>query len=196
DSWAESKGIGVVTNFTRFGGLAGIVGALGLSVTFVWAEISWSFSIGWFAEVSLAFATFLAAGMVALYMRLRGRLGRYARAGFRMIAAGLIVGFGSSMLWFAPGGGIALALLVAGVSLYLLGALRADVVPRGPLLMWAAGFVLAVVVGFGGMIAGIDTGYVTMGVGYGLFDAGWLWLGAHLWRETDPAKRAPAAVAA
>lgn len=183
NSWAESKGIGVVTNFTRFGGLAGIVGALGLSASFVWSEASWTFSIGWFAEVALSFGALLAAGMVALYLRLRGKLGRYGRVGFRMILGGLVVGFGSSMVWFAPGGGIALALLTAGAALYLIGALRADVVPRGPLLLWAAGFVLSVVVGFSGMLAGVDTGYVVMGIGYGLFDAGWVWLGTHLWNE-------------
>lgn len=196
NSWAESKGIGVVTNFTRFGGLAGIVGALGLSAAMVGSEISWSFSIGWFAEVALTFGAFLAAGMVALYMRLRGKLGRYARVGFRLIIGGLIVGFGSSMLWFAPGGGIAIALLVAGAALYLLGALRAETVPRPPLLMWTTGFVLAVAVGFGGVIAGVDTGYVAMAAGYGLFDAGWLWIGAHLWRETNAAEGVHAPVTA
>ena len=195
NSWAESKGIGVVTNFTRFGGLAGIIGAIGLTVAMVWAEISWTFSIGWFAEVALSFGALLAAGMAALYVRLRGRLGRYARVGFRMIIAGLVVGFGSSMLWFAPGGAAGIALLIAGVTLYLVGALRADVVPRGPLLMWAAGFVAAVVVGFTGVIAGLDTGYAAMGAGYGLFDAGWLWLGAHLWRESDRAEAVHEAVA-
>nr|QEO74159.1 hypothetical protein [uncultured bacterium] len=195
NSWAESKGIGVVTNFTRFGGLAGIIGAIGLSAAGVWAEISWSFSIGWYAEVALSFGAFLAAGMAALYVRLRGSLGRYARIGFRMIIAGLIVGFGSSMLWFAPGGAAGIALLIAGVALYLVGALRADVVPRGPLLMWAAGFAVAVIVGFAGVLAGIDTGYAAAGAGYGLFDAGWLWLGTHLWRENDRADAVHEAVA-
>lgn len=183
NSWAESKGIGVVTNFTRFGGLAGIVGALGLTVSFVWSEVSWTFSIGWFAEIALAFGALLAAGMVALYLRLRGKLGRHGRVGFRLILAGLVVGFGSSVLWFAPGGGIALALLTTGAALYLIGALRADVVPRGPLLLWMAGFVTAVVVGYSGMFAGFDTGYVVAGIGYGLFDAGWIWLGTHMWNE-------------
>lgn len=193
-SWAESKGIGVVTNFTRFGGLAGIVGALGLSLSMAWSEISWTYSIEWNAEVSLTFAAFLAMGTLALYLRLRGKLGRYGRIGFRTILAGLVVGFGSSVLWFAPGGAVALGMLVAGVSLYLYGALRADVVPRGPLLLWVAGFVVAVVVGFGGMIAGVDTGYVVMAVGYGLFDIGWMWLGWHLWNEKGSAEEAPEAV--
>ncbi|MDQ3915318.1 MAG: permease prefix domain 1-containing protein [Actinomycetota bacterium] len=196
NSWAESKGIGVVTNFTRFGGLAGIVGALGFSAAMVWSEISWSFSIGWAAEVALTFGAFLAAGMVALYMRLRGKLGRYARVGFRTIAGGLVVGFGSSMLWFAPGGAVALAMLVAGTGFYLVGALRADVVPRGPLVVWATGFVLAVIVGFGGSVAGVDTGYAAMFFGYGLFDAGWVWLGTHLWNERTSAESTPAAVSA
>lgn len=183
NSWAESKGIGVVTNFTRFGGLAGIVGALGLSTSFVWSEVSWSFSIGWFAEVALTFGALLAAGMVALYLRLRGKLGRHGRVGFRTFLGGFVVGFVSSMLWFAPGAAIGLAMITTGAALYLVGAIKADVVPRGPLLLWATGFVVAVVVGFGGMIAGVDTGYVVMGIGYGLFDAGWIRLGAHLWAE-------------
>lgn len=183
NSWAESKGVGMVTNFTRFGGLAGMVGALGLSTAFVWSEVSWSFSIGWFAEVALTFAALLAVGMVALYLRLRGKLGRYGRTGFRLIVGGLVVGFVSGLLWFTPGGGVALAMLTTGSALALTGAIRADVVPRGALLLWAIAFVMAVVVGYAGMLAGVDTGYVVGAIGYGLFDAGWLWLGLHLWNE-------------
>lgn len=183
NSWAESKGIGVVTNFTRFGGLAGIVGAIGLSLTMAYAEISWSFSIGWFAETALAFGALLAIGMLAAYVRLRGKLGRYARIGFRLIVVGLIVGFGSSMLWFVPGGVFGILLLIAGVGLYLVGALRAGVLPKGPLFMWMAAFVASVVVGVAGSVIGIDTGLVVAPVGYGLFSLGWIWLGAHLWSE-------------
>lgn len=195
DGWAESKGIGVVTTFTRFGGVAGIIGALGLTAAFMWSEISWSFSIGWFAEVALTFGAFLAVGMLALYVRLRGKLGRYGRVGFRTLVAGLVVGFGSSMLWFAPGGAAALAMLVAGCALYLVGALRTEVVPREPLYLWSIGFLVAVVTGFGGTVTGVDTGPVAAGAGYGLFDAGWIWLGGHLWRETPSADDAREAVA-
>lgn len=183
NSWAESKGIGVVTNFTRFGGLAGIIGVIGLSITMTYAEISWSFSIGWFAEIALAFGAFLAVGMVAAYVRLRGKLGRYGRIGFRMIIAGLVVGFGSSMLWFVPGGVAGIALLILGVALYLVGALHADVLPRGPILMWVVGFVTSVVIGLGGTATGVETGPFAMAAGYGLFSLGWVWLGAHLWSE-------------
>ncbi|MDQ3985518.1 MAG: permease prefix domain 1-containing protein [Actinomycetota bacterium] len=183
NSWAESKGIGVVTNFTRFGGQLGVVGAIGLSLTMAYAEISWSFSIGWFAEIALAFGALLAIGMIALYLRLRGKLGRYARVGFRLIVAGLIVGFGSSMLWFAPGGVFGIVLLIVGVGLYLLGALRANVVPSGPILMWMTGFVISLVTGLVGSATGTDTGAVAAGAGYGLFSLGWVWLGAHLWSE-------------
>jgi hypothetical protein len=194
NSWAESKGIGVVTNFTRFGGLAGIVGVLGFTASLVWAEISWSFSIGAFAEVALAFGAFLAVGMVALYMRLRGKLGRYARIGFRLIVAGLVVGFASSSLWFVPGGVAGLTMLIVGVAVYLLGAIRADVVPRTPLLLWVAGFALSVVIGFAGFLTSLETEYVAAGFGYGLFNLGWLWLGLHLWREqpADGEQRTPA----
>lgn len=196
NSWAESKGIGVVTNFTRFGGLAGIIGAIGLSLTMAYAEISWSFSIGWFAEIALAFGALLAIGMIAAYVRLRGKLGRYARIGFRLIVVGLIVGFGSSMLWFVPGGVFGILLLIGGVGLYLIGALRADVLPRGPLFMWTAAFVASVVVGVAGSVAGTDTGLVAAPVGYGLFSLGWVWLGAHLWKEDPLAERPVTPVAA
>jgi hypothetical protein len=183
NSWAESKGIGVVITFTRYGGLAGIIGALGLTASFVWAAISWSFSIRAFAEVALVFGALLVAGMVALYTRLRGKLGRYARVGFRLIITGLVVGFGSSMLWFVPGGVAAIAMLIVGAAFYLLGALRADVGPRQPLLLWAAGLVASVVIGLGGTVTGTETEYVAAGLGYGLFNAGWIWLGLHLWHE-------------
>jgi hypothetical protein len=121
--------------------------------------------------------------MIALYVRLRGKLGRGARVGFRLIAAGLIVGFGSGMLWFPPGYVLGLAMLLTGVSSYLVGALRADVVPRTPLLLWVVAFVGAVVVGFGGMATGLDTGYVAIAIGHGFFNAGWIWLGRHMFAE-------------
>ena len=184
--WAESKGIGVVTSFTRFGGLAGAIGAVGLSLAMAYSDISWSFSIGWFAEIALSFAIFLGIGMVATYVRLRGKLGRYARVGFRLIAAGLVVGFGSSMLWFAPGGAVAIALLLAGAGLYLTGAVRARVLPRQPLLMWVAALVGAAVVGLGGTVVGRDLGRPAMAIGYGLFSLGWVKLGLHLWSEGEP----------
>ena len=183
DSWAESKGIGVVTNFTRFGGLLGIIGAVGLSLTMAYAEVSWSFSIGWFAEIALAFGALLAIGMLAVYFRLRGNLGRYARVGFTLIVAGLVVGFGSSMLWFVPGGVLGIVLLIVGVGLYLFGALRARVVPSGPIVMWVAAFLASTITGLAGSVTGTDTGLVATAAGYGLFCVGWVWLGAHLWSE-------------
>ena len=183
NSWAESKGIGMVTNFTRFGGLTGLIGAIGLSATMAYSEISWSFSIGWFAEIALAFGALLAFGMFAVYMRLRGKLGRFGRIGFRLIIAGLIVGFGSSMLWFVPGGAVAIALLIIGVGLYLAGAMRADVLPRSPLFMWIAAFGASALIGLGGVVTGTDTGVVAMAAGYGLFSLGWVLLGSHLWAE-------------
>jgi hypothetical protein len=196
NSWAESKGIGVVTNFTRFGGLAGIIGALGLTASMVWAELSWSFSIGAFAEVALSFGALLAAGMIALYLRLRGKLGRLGRAGFMLIGTGLIVGFGSSMLWFVAGGIAGIALLIVGVALYLAGAFRANVVLRGPLYLWVAAFLSSVVIGLAGSVTGVETGFVAGGLGYGLFDAGWIWLGLHLWNEQqDAAEHHTAAIA-
>jgi hypothetical protein len=187
-SWAESKGIGVVTNFTRYGGIAGIVGAVGLTTSFMWAEASWAFSSGWFAETALAFGALLAAGMVALYVRLRGKLGRFGRIGFKLIIAGLVVGFASGMLWFLPGSVVGLVSLISGAGMYLAGAVRADVVPRGALYLWCAGFIGATAIGFGGSIANGETGYVAMAVGYGLFDAGWVWIGVHLFREHPDAE--------
>lgn len=187
NSWADSKGIGMVTNFTRFGGLAGIIGAIGLVGTFIYADISWSFSIGWFAEIALGFGTLLAMGMLAVYMRLRGKLGRYARIGFQLIAAGLVVGFGSSMLWFVPGGVVGITMLITGAGLYLVGALRADVLPRLPLRLWTAGVVLSAIIGMGGSLIGVDTGYVASGLGYWAFITGWVMLGSHLWSERPQA---------
>jgi hypothetical protein len=185
NGWAESKGIGVITNFTRYGGLAGIVGAIGLVLSMVYADISWSFSIGWYAEIALMFGAFLAVGMFAAYMRLRGKLGRYARIGFRLIIAGLIIGFGSSAMWFAPGGAAGLTLLITGVALYLIGAIKADVLPREPFLLWFAAFVMATVVGFTGFFTSLETEYIASGVGYLGFVTGWVWLGLHMWNESS-----------
>lgn len=195
NGWAESKGIGVITNFTRYGGLAGIVGAIGLVLSMVYAEISWSFSIGWYAEIALTFGAFLAVGMFAVYMRLRGKLGRYARVGFRLIIAGLIIGFGSSAMWFAPGGAAGLALLITGVALYLVGAIKAGVLPREPFLLWFAAFVVATVVGFTGFFIRLETEWVAAGVGYVGFVVGWVWLGLNMWNES-PADEPQAAATA
>ncbi|MGH2755428.1 MAG: permease prefix domain 1-containing protein [Actinomycetota bacterium] len=195
NGWAESKGIGVTTTFTRYGGLAGIFGVIGLVLSMVYSEISWTFSIGWFAEIALAFGAFLAIGMFAVYMPLRGKLGRFARIGFSSIIAGLIIGFGSSAMWFVAGGVAGLGLLIVGVSLFLVGAIKADVLPRGAFMIWLASFTIATVVGLMGVVTGIDTAPIAGGAGYLGFITGWVWLGRHMWNEipADEPQRAATA---
>ncbi|MCA1707775.1 MAG: permease prefix domain 1-containing protein, partial [Actinobacteria bacterium] len=46
--WAESKGVGVPTTFTRHAGLAGVIGALGLGASLIYQQMSSTYSHGLF----------------------------------------------------------------------------------------------------------------------------------------------------
>ncbi|HVF52589.1 MAG TPA: permease prefix domain 1-containing protein [Actinomycetota bacterium] len=182
--WAESKGVGVPTTFTRFAGLAGIIGAAGLGITLLYHDMSVSFSRGAFAELALSFLVLLAISFVALYMRVRGKLLPYGRIGSRLMIAGLILTVVSNWLWFAPtafGGFIAMPV---GLGLYLLGAMRSGVVPRRPIAIWIGGLLAAFSLGALDLFLQIDAGPLAPAVAMTAFVVGWIWLGAHLWSET------------
>lgn len=181
--WAESKGVGVPTTFTRFAGLAGIIGAAGLGITLFYENFSVSFSQGAFAEMALAFMALLTFSLVALYMRVRGKLLPYGRIGSRLMIAGFILTVISNWLWFAPaafGGPIA---MMVGLGLYLFGAMRSGVVPRGPIAIWIGGLVAAFSLGSLDLFFQIDAGPLAPLVATTGFVVGWIWLGAHLWSE-------------
>ncbi len=182
-TWAESKGVGVPTTFTRYAGLAGVIGAAGLGATFILEQVSLSFSQGLFAEASLSFGALLAVSLVALYMRIRGKLVAFGRMGSRLTIIGFVMATVSSWLWFAPGALVGAFAMLVGLVLYFVGALKTGVVPRGPIAIWIAGVLGSIGLGAVGLLTGIDAGPMIPVVFTSAFTVGWIWLGAHLWSE-------------
>ncbi|HVF52845.1 MAG TPA: permease prefix domain 1-containing protein [Actinomycetota bacterium] len=182
-AWAESKGVGVPTTFTRYAGLAGIVGALGLGGSLIYEQMSESYSHGMFAEVSLSFLALFAMSLVALYLRVRGKLVPYGRLGTRVAIVGFVAVVVSSSLWFAPGALVGLLAIFVGLGSFFVGTIRSGVVPRGPLALGIAGLVGAFLVGLVGTLLGFDSGPTAALVGVGALATGWAWLGLHLWSE-------------
>lgn len=182
-AWAESKGVGVPTTFTRYAGLAGVVGALGLGVSLIFQQMSESYSRGVSAEVSLSFVALFAVSLVALYMRVRGKLVPYGRLGPRVAIIGFLAIVVSLRFWFAPGVLVGMIAIIVGLGTFFVGAIRSGVVPSGPVAIWIAGIAGTFVVAVGGALLGLDAGLVASLVGIAALATGWAWLGLHLWSE-------------
>ncbi|HJR44873.1 MAG TPA: permease prefix domain 1-containing protein [Actinomycetota bacterium] len=182
-TWAESKGVGVPTTFTRFAGLAGVVGAAGLGASMLLEQISRSFRQDWFAEAALTFGALFFVSLVALYLRVRGKLVPYGRTGTRLALTGIVIATVSTRLFFGPGVLVGVLSVLVGLAMFLIGALRTGVVPRGPIRIWIAGLVVSMILAIGGTFSGVDVGRVSPTILNGAFALGWIWLGAHLWSE-------------
>lgn len=181
--WAESKGVGVPTTFTRYTGLAGLIGSIGLAVSGIYQSVSEEYSHGAFAEVSLSFVALLAISFAGLYMRVRGKLVPYARLGPRVSVAGFVLIVAGNATW-----NILLVLvgfigLFVGLAAYLIGAMRTAVVPRGPIALWITGIVATFMAGLITMLLNVDGGFAIPLIGLIAFAIGWAWLGLHLWSE-------------
>ena len=179
--WAQSKGVGVPTTFTRFAGLAGIIGAAGLGITLFYADISESFNHGVFAELALSFMALLTVSFVALYMRVRGKLLPYGRIGSRLMIAGFALTVIGNWFWVTAIGG--LIVMMVGLGLYLLGAMRSGVVPRPPIAIWIGGLLAAFSLGSLDLFFQVDAGPLAPLIATTGLVVGWVWLGAHLWSE-------------
>ena len=181
--WAESKGVGVPTTLTRYAGLAGVVGALGLAVSLIYQSVSWEYSRGSFAEVSLSFVALLAVSFAGLYVRVRGKLIPYGRLGPWVALAGFILMPIGSAMWFAPLVLLGFIALFVGLGAYFVGAMRSGVIPRGPIVIWLAGIAATFVLRLALALIGRDGGVFVPLIGLTSFAVGWVWLGLHLWNE-------------
>src|SRR5688500_10786020 len=131
-TFARSKGVGVPTTFTRYSGLAGALGALIVSLAFIWQEFSIQFMHGFFAEISSVGGVLVAISMFGIYFRTRGQLGRVGRFGFRLMFIGFMIGFGSSLMWFGVGAFLGLGVMLVGFFSYFGAVLGSGVLPTGP----------------------------------------------------------------
>ncbi|MGH2806930.1 MAG: permease prefix domain 1-containing protein [Actinomycetota bacterium] len=190
-AFARSKGIGVPTQFTRWSGLALMVGFPIFLAAMIYADISWAFSIGWFAEIASAAGALVVAGLVGMYLRLRGQLGKLGRIGFRMMLLGFIVGMVSGSLWFVAGGAVGLGIMLTGVATYVYAMFRTSVFPRSAYALIALGAAAAAVIGFTGFFTELDTEYLAGPAGYLLCGAGLLRIALHMWRETPQQQHQP-----
>ncbi|HET7482638.1 MAG TPA: permease prefix domain 1-containing protein [Actinomycetota bacterium] len=190
-AWAESKGVGVPTTFTRYAGLAGFVGALGLGVSTILEQMSVSYSHGAFAEVSMFFVALFTVSLVALYMRVRGKLVPFGRLGPRISIAGFFIVLVSMRFWFGPGTLVGMIAIVAGLGAFFIGTIRSGVVPRGPVALWIGGLLMSFTVGLGSVLIDVDAGALIPLIGLTALMVGWAWLGLHLWAEkaTDHSDR-------
>lgn len=197
-AFARSKGVGVPTQSTRWGGLAMLAGFPILLASFIYADISWSFSTGWFAEIATTAGALLLIGLIGMYLRLRGQLGKLGRIGFRTMLAGFVMGAVSGSLWFTIGAYVGLGIMLVGVATYVYAMFKTSVFPRSAYALIAVGVAGAVVTGFAGMLLDVNTEYVAGTSGYLLGGAGLMRIALHLWRETPEELRSeppPAATA-
>ena len=185
-SLAHSRGVGVPTELTRWGGATLAVGAVVLAAATIGEDHSESFRHGAYAEVSFLPRLLCGFGIIAMYRRVRGNLGVAGRRGFQLIVAGLIVGFVSSMAWFDPGGWVGLTAIGVGVGGYLRAVMHTDELPTAAVAMLAASIAATFLIGVGGTLLGEDTGDVASAVGSITLAAAATWLGVRLWTETGP----------
>ena len=181
--WAESKGVGVPTLFTRYAGLAGLIGTIGLAASMVYMSVSESYSHGAFAEVSLSFVALLTISFAGLYMRVRGKLVPYGRLGPRVSIAGFVLIVAGNATWNMILVIVGFLALIVGVGAFFVGAMRSGVIPRGPIALWIGGILAQLLAGLVTMLMGVDVGVGGPLIALSGLAIGWAWLGFHLWNE-------------
>lgn len=195
-AFAQMKGIGVTTNFTRWSGIALIAGVLTITVTFVAASRSVAFEHSVFAPIAFTGLALVGIGLAGVYVRLRGQLGRTARVGVRMVFLGVPGTFISGALWFLPGYALFLPMAVAGFGVYLVAMTRSSILPRRAVALLWCGVGALGLTGAVGLLVEVDVG-AGGGVGMLLVAGGLVWIGSYLWSERLDETRAesPAAIA-
>lgn len=193
-SLAHSRGVGVPTPLTRFGGVAVALGAVAVATIDVVHDLSESFRNGAYGDIAVPARLLLVLGVLVMYRRVRGNLGVWGRRGFQLLVGGTIAGFASAMLWFEPGGWIALAVVAAGLAMYLTGVIRGRALPFGAVVSLAATAAAAFAIGLVGTATGADTGRAAQMVGSIGFAVSMVWIGAALWAERPggPSEPVPA----
>lgn len=192
-SLAHSRGVGLPTQLTRVGGVAVALGAIAVASIDVVHELSESFRYSAYGDLAVPARLLLVLGVLAMYRRVRGNLGVWGRRGFQLLVAGTIAGFTSAMLWFEPGGWVALAVIAVGLGMYLTGVIRAQVLPLRAVVALTATAAAAFAIGLAGTVTGADTGRAAQMVGSIGFALSMVWIGVTLWAERSGGPSEPAA---
>lgn len=187
-TFAQSKGVGVPTSFTRYSGLAAIIGSLMAGIAFVVQELSVAFEQSYFGYISTIGGTLVAIALFGVYIRSRGQLGNYGRLGFRFAVGGFVVGMGSAMAWFMPGSFAGLIAMVVGLFLYLGAVIRSNIFPRWTVGSLFGGIAVSLVIGLFGSFLGLigrgsDTGPLATSLGALIMTVGFVGIGRFLWSE-------------
>lgn len=182
-TFAQSKGVGVPTTFTRYSGLAAALGPLIVAISLIWQEYSIDLAGALISEMYLPGMTLIAIALFGIYFRTRGQLGRVGRFGFRLIFIGFLIGLVSSAFWFGPGAFLGLLVLLAGLFSYLGAVMQADVLPKVPVVTVMAGIAIAFLVGVAGPIMETNTGPAATTSGTIVMTIGLLGIGRFLWSE-------------
>ena len=186
-AFAQTKGIGVTTHFTRWSGIALIVGVTAMAVAFVWSAISVAFEHTVFGPLVISGLTFVGIGLAGIYVRLRGQLGRTARVGVRMLYLGVPGMLICSSMWFREGALVFLGTWVTGFAIYLFAMTRSEILPRAALrLLWLG--IAGVAVWTVGNVFSLELAPPAL-AGQVLLWAGLVWIGAFLWTETPEPNR-------
>jgi hypothetical protein len=183
-SFARSKGVGVPTRFTRWSGLAMIVGIIVFIASITYQTFDEAFEHSIFAPIATAGGALVGIGLVGIFVRLRGQLGRWGRTGFRTVFAGVVLMFGSSFLWFMPGVLVGLLTMIVGVFTFFIPLWETDIVPKSALVAVLGGIGVGAPVGFVGVaLDNSALGIVAATALYGGLVLGLVRLGSMLWTE-------------
>lgn len=182
--FAQMKGIGVPTTFTRWSGIALILGTLTLAGSLAAQAVSESFEHSSFGGVAAAGLALFALGLIGIYVRLRGQMGYTARLGARLMIAGFVIAVASSFLWFGLGALLGIVIVVTGAALYFTAMFRSGILPRVAAGLVIGGFVGALIAGGIANVMGFD-GNALAAMGQVVSVVGFVWMGAFLFRESE-----------
>jgi hypothetical protein len=185
-AFAHSKGVGVPTRFTKWSGMAMIVGTIVFIAALTYQAFDEAFEHSIFGPIATTGGSLVGIGLIGIFVRLRGQLGQWGRTGLRVIFGGCIIMFGSSALWFMPGVLVGLIAMIVGMFAFFIPLWQSDVAPRGALTTVLAGLGLGAPLGFTALITDTEALALLAGAAlYGGLVVGLCWLGLTLWSE-DP----------
>ena len=182
--FAQMKGIGVPTTFTRWSGIALMVGTLTLAGSLTAQAVSESFEHSSFGGVAAAGLALLALGLIGIYVRLRGQMGFSARVGARLMIVGFVIAVASSFLWFGIGSLLGIVIVLTGAALYFVAMFRSGILPRAAVGLVIGGFVGALIVGGIANVMCFD-GNALATIGQVVSVVGFVWMGTFLFRERE-----------
>lgn len=187
-TFAQMKGVGVATNITRWSGLGLVLGVAMLFLRFGTQAIEatrGSVDVSsrlWFW--TLAGGVLLVAfGVVGIFFRVRGQLGRWGRWGFR----GLCIGGPLLATAYGPQAGVGGLLTIAGAVCFVIGVVRARLLPRSA-MRWLVIATAWPVVAFVIMqqlpdFENYDSSSLVAVIAFAPMAGALIKLGIHLWNE-------------